>query len=407
MLESKRIVLGVAGGIAAYKAVDLASRLVQERALVDVIMTESAQKFVAPLTFAALTRRTVHTNIFTDWLGEDTGHVGLARNADLFVVAPATAHTLARLALGFSDDLLSAVYLSTRAPVLLVPAMETGMYLHPATQEHLDTLIARGAVSMQPVTGRLASGATGIGRMPDLADILAMVQRTLARHGPLAGKQVVVTAGGTQEPLDPVRYVGNRSSGKMGYAIAEAAWFAGADVVLISGPATAQPPHGMSVTWVGTAREMEKAVREAVPTADALVMAAAVADYAPGEVAKHKIKKSDEELVLKLERTPDILAEVAEMELPGLVRVGFAAESERLVENAREKLRRKKLDLVVANDAATSLGADESRLTLIFKDGVVEEMPPLPKTESAKRLVEHLIDLIGARQGLPALEGSH
>src|SRR5829696_4748553 len=293
MLENKRIVLGVSGGIAAYKVADLASKLVQAGATVDVIMTSGAQRFVTPLTFQAITKRPVRTDIYADWLGEDTGHVGLAHNADLLVIAPATANTIARLALGLSDDLLCAVYLSTRAPVLLVPAMETGMYLHPATQEHLETLRNRGASVMEPGEGHLASGASSLGRMPPVPEIMAAIRRSLGANGPLAGKRVVVTAGGTQEPLDPVRYIGNRSSGKMGYAIAEAAFNAGAGVTLISGPVALAAPHGVPLVRVGTAREMDKAVRAALEEgSDALVMAAAVADYAPLDVSEQKIKKT-------------------------------------------------------------------------------------------------------------------
>ncbi|MFL5735417.1 MAG: bifunctional phosphopantothenoylcysteine decarboxylase/phosphopantothenate--cysteine ligase CoaBC [Chloroflexia bacterium] len=390
MLESKRIILGVTGGIAAYKAADLTSKLVQAGALVDVIMTAGAQRFIAPLTFQALTRRSVRTDIFADWLGEDTGHVGLAHNADLLVVAPATAHTIARLALGLSDDLLCAVYLSMRAPTLIVPAMETGMYLHPATQEHLETLRSRGAVVLEPVEGHLASGASGVGRLPEVPEILAAIRRVLGRNGPLAGKRVVVSAGGTQEPIDPVRYVGNRSSGRMGYAIAEAAQYAGADVTLISGPVSISPPPGIRLVRVGSAREMEEAVREAVDGADALIMAAAVADYAPREVSEQKIKKTDEDLTISLARNPDILGNLASMELPGLVRIGFAAETQNLLDNAREKLKKKKLDLIVANDAVASIGAESSALALISKDGTVEHLQPLPKEESAQVIVDRL-----------------
>lgn len=394
MLQDKRIVLGVCGGIAAYKVADLASKFVQAGATVDVIMTEAAQQFITPLTFAAITKRPVRTNIFTDWLGEDTGHVGLAHNADLLVVAPATANTLARMALGVSDDLLCAVYLSTRAPVLLVPAMETGMYLHPATQEHLETLGKRGATIMQPGEGRLASGAVGVGRMPEVPEILAAARRVLGKEGVLAGRRVVVTAGGTQEPIDPVRYVGNRSSGKMGYAIAEAAYNAGADVTLISGPVALAPPNGVRTLRVNTAREMEAAVREAVQGADALIMAAAVADYAPLQVAEQKIKKTGENLTIALGRNPDILGNLASQDLPGLVRIGFAAETQDLLQNALEKLRKKRLDMIVANDAVASIGSDASALTLIQGESSVEHLPPLPKEESAQRLVERIADLV-------------
>jgi len=398
MLRNKRIVLGVCGGIAAYKVADLASKLTQAGALVDVVMTSSAQRFVTPLTFQAITKTPVRTDIYADWLGEDTGHVGLAHNADLLVVAPATAHTIARLALGLSDDLLCAVYLSTRAPVLIVPAMESGMFLHPATQEHLSTLEARGAVVMQPGRGHLASGATGIGRLPEVPELMAAMQRALGRNGPLAGKKVVVTAGGTQEPLDPVRYIGNRSSGKMGYAIAEEAFYAGADVRLISGAASASPPYGVEVVRVGTTREMEKAVREAVTDADALVMAAAVADYSPREVSEQKIKKSGGNLTIELEQNPDILVGLAAMDLPRLVRIGFAAETQNLLDNARQKLEKKKLDMIVANDAVTSIGADSSALFFIHRDGGVEALPPMPKRESARAIVERLVDLIQQKQ---------
>jgi phosphopantothenoylcysteine decarboxylase/phosphopantothenate--cysteine ligase len=394
MLKDKRIILGVSGGIAAYKVADLASKLSQAGALVDVIMTAGAQRFVTPLTFQALTRRPVRTDIYADWLGEDTGHVGLAHKADLLMVAPATAHTIARMALGLSDDLLCAVYLSTRAPVLIVPAMESGMLLHPATQEHLETLKQRGAIIMQPGEGHLASGATGVGRMPEVPEILAAIRRALGAKGPLAGKRVVVTAGGTQEPLDPVRYIGNRSSGKQGYAIAEEAYNAGADVTLISGPVSLSPPHGIKTVQVGTAREMEAAVREAIAGADVLVMAAAVADYAPIEVSEQKIKKTGEKLEISLGRNPDILAGLAEMDLPGLVRVGFAAETEDLLQNARQKLEKKRLDMIVANDAVSSIGSDASALTFITRDGEVEHLPPMPKQESARRIIERVIKLL-------------
>jgi phosphopantothenoylcysteine decarboxylase/phosphopantothenate--cysteine ligase len=394
VLEGKRIILGVCGGIAAYKVADLASKLAQAGALVDVIMTEGAQRFVAPLTFAALTKRPVRTDLYDDWLGEDTGHVGLAHGADIMVVAPATAHTIARMALGLADDFLCAVYLSTRAPVLVVPAMETGMYLHPATQEHLATLMERGATLMQPGEGHLASGAIGVGRLPEVPEILAAIKRVLGRDGPLAGKQVVVTAGGTREPLDPVRFIGNGSSGKMGYAIAEEALYAGADVTLITGAASIEPPHGLKVVRVTTTREMEKAVHRAVQGADVLIMAAAVADYSPRQVSEHKIKKTGEKLSIELERTPDILAGLADMELPGLVRIGFAAETQDLEENARQKLIKKKLDLIVANDAISSIGADDSALIFIMPDGSVERLPALPKSDSARVIIERVARLL-------------
>ena len=387
--------MGVCGGIAAYKVADLASKLAQAGAMVDVIMTEGAQRFVSPLTFAALTKRPARTDLYADWLGEDTGHVGLAHGADILVVAPATAHTIARMAMGLADDLLCAVYLSTRTPVLVVPAMETGMYRHPATQAHLNTLEERGATVMQPGEGRLASGATGVGRLPETPEILSMIKRVLGRGGPLAGKRIIVTAGGTREPLDPVRFIGNGSSGKMGYAIAEEAMYAGAVVTLITGAASVEPPFGAQVVRVTTTREMEQAVHGAVVGADALIMAAAVADYTPRQVSEHKIKKTGDNLTVEMERTPDILAGLAEMELPGLVRVGFAAETQDLEENARQKLIKKKLDLIIANDAVASIGADTSALVFLTPDGGVERLPPMPKEESARVIVERVAALVG------------
>jgi phosphopantothenoylcysteine decarboxylase / phosphopantothenate---cysteine ligase len=416
MFSGKRILLGVSGGIAAYKVADLASKLVQAGAVVDVIMTAAAQRFVAPLTFGAITKRPVRTDLYADWLDEDTGHVGLAHNADLIVIAPATAHTIARMAVGLADDLLCAVYLSTRAPVLVVPAMETGMYLHPATQEHLETLRHRGATVMQPGEGRLASGAIGTGRLPEVPEIISAIEDLLNRAATptnpkskvqspksraLAGKRVVVTAGGTQEPLDPVRYIGNRSSGKMGYAIAAAAHEAGAEVILISGPVGLTSPEGVRLLKVNTAREMEAAVYKEVRGADALVMAAAVADYAPKEASRQKIKKTSGELTLTLTRSPDILAGLAKMELPGLVKVGFAAETENLLEYAREKLEKKGLDMIIANDAASSIGSDSSALTFIRRNGPVESLPPMPKEESARLIVERLAELMDKRPEQP------
>ena len=398
MLRDKRVVLGVSGGIAAYKVADLASKLAQAGALGDVLMTQGAQQFVTPLTFQALTKRPVRTDIYADWLGEDTGHVGLAHNADILVVAPATAHTIARLALGLSDDMLCAVYLSTQAPVLVVPAMESGMFLHPATQEHLETLRRRGATVMQPGEGRLASGASGVGRLPEVPEMLAAIKCTLGKDGPLAGKKVVVTAGGTQEPLDPVRFIGNGSSGRMGYAIAEEALNAGARVTLITGAASAQPPHGVELVRARTTREMEAAVREAVRDADVLVMAAAVADFAPRHTSEQKIKKTDAGLTVELERNPDILAGLATMDLPGLLRVGFAAETEDLLENARAKLKKKKLDLIIANDAVASIGTESSSITFVRKDGNAQQLPNMPKEQSARAIIEEISRLIQERK---------
>ena len=401
-LAGKRIALGVCGGIAAYKAADLASKLTQAGAQVDVIMTAAAQRFVTPLTFAALTHREVRTDLYRDWLGEDTGHVALAHGVAALVVAPATAHTIARLALGLADDLLAAVALSTTAPLLIAPAMEPGMYAHPATQGHLRTLRERGALVMTPGEGRMASGLTGVGRLPEPAEILGALRVLLGREGPLAGRRVVVSAGGTQEPIDPVRYIGNRSSGQMGWALAEAAIELGAEVTLIHGPVGALPPYGVTAVRVGDTREMEAAVRAAAPGAAALIMAAAPADFRPAQRATQKIKKmpGQETLTLELTRNPDVLAGLRD--LPGaeaLVRVGFAAETEQLLENARGKLEAKGLDLIVANEATSSIGAAESAVTLLDAGGI-EALPAQPKAVTARQILARVAQLARRNDGL-------
>src|SRR3954469_9643891 len=291
-LQGKSILLGVTGGVAAYKAVTVASLLVQLGACVDVIMTEAAQRFVQPLTFSAITHGSVHIDPFAAWRNDFTGHVGLARNADLLVVAPATAAVIARLALGLADDLVGLIALSTHAPIVVAPAMEEGMLHHPATQGHLMTLTARGVRIVEPTYGRLASGAVGEGRMASPEAVVATVREALRRSTRLRGKKLVITAGGTREPIDPVRYIGNRSSGAMGYALAAAAVAQGADVTLISGPTTLGPPNGAALVNVNTATEMHRAVEQASHRADALVMAAAVADFRPEIPSPRKLKKS-------------------------------------------------------------------------------------------------------------------
>jgi phosphopantothenoylcysteine decarboxylase / phosphopantothenate---cysteine ligase len=401
-LAGKRIALGVCGGIAAYKAADLASKLTQAGAQVDVIMTEPAQRFVTPLTFAALTHREVRTDLYRDWLGEDTGHVALAHGVAALVVAPATAQTIARLALGLADDLLSAVALSTTAPLLIAPAMEPQMYAHPATQGHLRTLRERGALVMTPGEGRMASGLLGVGRLPEPAEILGALRVLLGRGGPLAGRRVVVTAGGTQEPLDPVRYIGNRSSGQMGWALAEAALELGADVTLIHGPVAPAPPYGVTAVRVGTTREREAAVRAPAPGATALIMAAAPADFRPARLATQKIKKTpgQDTLTLDLVRNPDILAGLRDLPgAEGLVRVGFAAETEHLLENARGKLEAKGLDLIVANEATSSIGAAESAVTLLDAAGI-EALPAQPKAVTARQILARVAQLARRNDGV-------
>lgn len=389
VLLGKTIVLAVTGGIAAYKAASLASLLVQHGAVVEVIMTQAARAFVQPLTFAALTHRPVHEDVFTGWNERASGHVTLASDADLLLVAPATAATLARLALGLADDLLGLTALSTSAPLLLAPAMEHHMWHHPATQQHVRTLVSRGATIVPPESGRLASGAIGDGRLASPETIFQAVVNQVANGATLAGRHIVVTAGGTREPIDPVRYIGNRSSGQMGYAIATAAARAGAHVTLISGPVALPSPPGIDYVAVETARDMQTAVQSAVPEADALVMAAAVSDYRVAEAADHKIKKhtGSTTLDLHLIQNPDI---VAGIDQPGLVKVGFAAETEDLLANAARKLASKGLAMVVANDAVATIGAPDSEVSLLFPDGRVVALPRMSKEQTARRIVEEI-----------------
>lgn len=389
-LAGARVVVGVSGGIACYKAVELVRGLMTAGAVVDVVMTAAAMRFVQPLTFAALTHRTVYTDPWEAWEGDEHGHVSLGEAADLLIVAPATANTIARLAAGLADDMLTITALATAAPLLLAPAMDYLMIEHPATQANLRRLVERGATIVGPDSGRLASGAVGPGRLVPPERIIAAAAELLAGRGDLAGRHVVVTAGGTQEPLDPVRFIGNRSSGKMGAALAAAARARGARVTYIAGPGAAPAP-GTTTISVTTALEMQAAVAEATRAADALIMAAAVADYRPRQAQTHKIKKSGDSLTIELVRNPDI---VGELDRPGLVKIGFAAETDDLLANARAKLIAKGLDLIAANDAVASIGADDSAVTLLAGDGSVTPLPAQPKTTTARAIVERLVTLL-------------
>jgi len=414
VLRDKQIVLGITGGIAAYKAADVASRLVKAGATVDVIMTEAATKFVTPLTFQALTHRPVVTEMFALLREMEIGHVALARRADLLIIAPATANTIAKLAAGLADNILTATALDTRAPILLAPAMETGMWENPMTQDNVARLqkrcpepcpeqsrrVAEGTRDVTvvgPGVGRLASGGRGSGRMAEPAEIIDWARIILGRGGSLAKQRVVVTTGGTQEPIDPVRFIGNHSSGKMGYALALAARDRGAKVTLVSAPTALPAPIGVQLVAVQTAQEMLQAVLAALLESDALIMAAAVADYRPAAAAAHKLKKGEAGLDLKLIRTPDILAEVAtrraELGQPRVV-VGFAAETQDLVANAQAKLKAKRLDLMVANDARQAMGADVNQVTLLNASGGVEELPLLPKDEVAEQVMDRVVELL-------------
>jgi phosphopantothenoylcysteine decarboxylase/phosphopantothenate--cysteine ligase len=393
ILEGSRIVLAVTGGIAAYKAADLASKLVQAGARVDVVLTRAAEEFVRPLTFSALTRRPVQTDLYAPWTEAAAGHVTLAHEADLIVVAPATANAIARLSLGLADDMLGAINLATGAPMLVAPAMEEHMYLHPATQAHLSELRERGVTVVGPETGRLASGESGLGRLVPTEQIRGAIRVVLGRGGALAGRRLVITAGGTQEPLDPVRYLGNRSSGQMGYALAGAALERGAGVTLVTGPTHLDPPFGARVVPVGSALEMRDAVDEAVHDADALVMAAAVADFRPAVAAAGKIKKQPgvERWEVSLVRNPDI---VAGIDRPGLIKVGFAAETEDLIANAAAKLAAKGLAMIVANEAVATIGSRDSTAVILRPGLDPEPLPTLTKTELAELIVDRLAGLL-------------
>jgi phosphopantothenoylcysteine decarboxylase/phosphopantothenate--cysteine ligase len=403
-LKDKNILLGVSGGIAAYKVVQVARDLTVAGAKVHVMMTPGATRFITPLTFQALTRYPVHTEVWEYWTQEAQGHISLAREADLALIAPATADILAKLALGLADDIITTTMLGLPpgVPVLLAPAMETHMYEHPATQQHLQTLAGRGAQVIAPGYGNLASGAVGTGRMAEPAQLLAAVKLAFGRiEGDLQGKRLVITAGGTQENIDPVRYIGNRSSGQMGYALAEEALNRGAEVTLISGPVKLTPPFGANFVGITSTCELEQAVHSALETpgakADVLIMAAAVADFRPASPSEQKIKKDGSGIApnIELVLNPDILAGLKNRAgLESLLKVGFAAETEDLTRNAEKKLLSKDLDLIVANDAVTSIGQPDNEITLIERNGVITHQDRQPKTVVAGAILDKVVELL-------------
>jgi phosphopantothenoylcysteine decarboxylase/phosphopantothenate--cysteine ligase len=400
VLSDKRILLGVTGSIAAYKAADLASKLTQVGAQVDVILSGAAEKFVSPLTFQSVTGRRAYVD--ADLWGDEAHvlHVGLGHGVDLLIVAPCTANTLAKLAHGQADSLLTVTALAADCPLVIAPAMDGGMFEHPATQDNLETLKKRGATIVGPAEGHLASGLTGPGRMVEPLEILGHARLALGQKGVLAGKKVVITAGGTQEPLDPVRVLTNRSSGKQGYALAQAALDAGAQVTLITTPTGLTPPVGAQVIQVETAKQMLDCVLTESTGSDALVMAAAVADFRPKNQSKEKIKKEGGLPQIELEATEDILKTVAgrrsEMKRPFVV-VGFAAESRDLVENASSKLTSKGLDMIAANDISAGdagFAVETNRVTLLFADGRKESLPLMSKSEVAETIIEQIAGLL-------------
>lgn len=405
ILSGKRIILGISGGIAAYKSVTLASRFTQANALVDVIMTHSAAKFVAPVTFQAITQRDVATDTFEFWHDAGRlriGHVALAHAADLFIIAPATAHTIARLALGLSDDLLSITALSYKGPMLLAPAMETNMWTHPATIGNVQTLRAWGIDFIGPAEGRLASGEVGEGRVAEPEEIFEVACKVLGRGGPLDGLRVVITAGGTREPIDPVRFMGNHSTGKMGVALARAARDLGADTILVHAPLAVHPPGGVTLVPVHTAQQMYAAVMEHLPQTDVLIGAAAVADYRPTTSADTKLKKMPGQQIISLERTPDILKAVGEQRGPDRQRpqlvIGFAAETNDLEVNAQGKLEGKNLDLIVLNDVAaphSGFAVDTNKVILFERNGNREDWPLMSKEEVAQAILQRVVVRLG------------
>ncbi len=391
-LADRNIVLGVTGSIACYKALDLASKLKQAGALVDTVLSYGATNFVDPLSFRAITHRAVVTDGFDPQSEFGMDHVALARRADLIVIAPATVHCIAKLAAGLADDPLTTTVIASNAPLLIAPAMDANMYDHPATQENLAKLRERGVIIAGPASGRLASGLTGTGRLVEPSELLGHIAAALGQEGDLAGRSIVVSAGGTWEAIDPVRAITNHSSGKMGYAIAEAARDRGAAVVLVAGPTSLPDPPLVQTVKVTSAHEMSEAVLGQVEGADALIMAAAVADYRPADASPEKIKKSADALSIDLAKTEDIL-EAAQGDF---VRVGFSAESENLLANAKAKLQGKGLDLIVANDITapdSGFGADTNKVALIGRDLQVEELPLMSKYEVGNRVLDRVREL--------------
>lgn len=402
MLQGKKIVLGVTGGIAVYKAVDLVSRLRKAGCEVRVVMTEHAQQFVTPLTFKEISGNAVATSMWNANQEFNVEHIALANWADAFLVAPATANILAKMACGIADDLLSTTLLAAQAPIVVCPAMNTGMYQNPATQENIAKLQERGVTVMPPAVGHLACGTSGPGRLPEPQQIVEFMSAFFAgREGDLRGLRVLVTAAGTREPIDPVRYVGNRSSGKMGYAVAQMAAERGADVLLISGPSALAAPPNVRVVNVETTNEMLEACLAAYGDVDIVIKAAAVADYRPRDVADQKIKKkTDDALTVVMDKNPDILKTLGTKKEQQVL-VGFAAETQNLLANAREKVVKKNLDMIVANDvtaAGAGFNSDTNIVKFLFANGDVRELEQMPKVDVANRILDEAIRIRNERQ---------
>jgi len=400
LFRNKRIVLGISGSIACYKSIELASKLAQAGAQVDTILTNGAKKFVMPLTFQSVTGRPAYSDDALWGSQAHVLHVGLAHGADLLIIAPATANTLAKLAHGSANNLLTVTALAATCPLLLAPAMDGGMFTHPGTQNNLNILMSWGATIIGPEEGHLASGLVAKGRMSEPSTLLGQTRYQLSRGGPLKGHQVVVTAGGTRESLDPVRFLTNRSSGKQGVALAQAALDAGADVTLITTTTQTLPENGMEVVSVETALEMTTAVLEACVKADVLLMAAAVSDFRPAAVADQKIKKAKGTPTLQLTSNPDILKEVAQQRkgcgYPKVV-VGFAAETQDVLDHAQRKLTAKGLDMIAANDVTAEdagFAVDTNRVTLLYNHGGSEQLPLTSKAAVAEEIVKRVAEML-------------
>lgn len=391
MLTNKTILLGVTGGIAAYKAATLASALVKLHANVEVVMTENATKFIAPLTFEQLTGRKVMVDTFDRNFVHQVEHISLAERTDLVIIAPATANICAKLAHGLADDMLTTTVLACKCPKLIAPAMNTNMYENPVTQDNLALLSKYGWQIIEPASGRLACGAVGTGKLPDPEDLLQNILREVGCEHDLAGKKVLVTAGPTQEALDPVRYLTNHSTGKMGYAIAKMAMLRGAEVILVSGPTAIQSPPFVTVIPVRSAQEMFEAVTAQAESADIIIKAAAVADYTPADYAEQKMKKSDSDLCIPLKRTQDILKYLGANKRENQVICGFSMETENLLENSKKKLISKNIDMICANSLTQSgagFGVDTNVITIITADST-RQLPLLSKEDAANTILTH------------------
>ena len=396
MLKGKTVLLGVTGGIAAYTAAALASALVKQHAAVEVVMTKNATEFVTPLTFEQLTGRRTMVDTFDRNFSHQVEHISLAERTDLVMIAPATANVCAKLAHGLADDMLTTTVLACRCPKLIAPAMNTNMYENPVTQDNLDILRRYGWDVIEPASGRLACGAVGKGKMPEPEDLLQHILRYLALPHDLAGKKVLVTAGPTQEALDPVRYLTNHSTGKMGYAIAKMAMLRGAEVTLVTGPTAISKPPFVNVVPVKSAQDMFEAVAAHAPDSDFIFKAAAVADYTPAEYNDNKMKKKDGDLSIPLKRTQDILKYLGEHRTPGQVICGFSMETENMLENSRAKLLKKNVDMICANNlkvAGAGFGVDTNVITVITKEDCME-LPLQSKESAANTILDEAIKLI-------------